>query len=256
MSDRTQFQGTIYRCNPVVWDQIVRAVEEYVSGSQWSNEPEGINLGQQFSNDEVSCGVVDDLSARLVEIDPTIVFSMWEDPKYEWLGEAAVYVGNPDMGIFRQECDANGQVLVNYELIGATGILLSPESDDYTTQGHLDAQHKMQLLFGRYHYEEIEEIVASLKTGEGTHSIEVFEQVDSGSDPGWRAYCTGCQWYSKWFIADDYQDEAELRMKRQALARGEEVAAAENNPMQLAHDAAVHNGEQHMLHPPVKREGR
>lgn len=65
-----------------------------------------VTVGDRYLNPDMSCGSADTYADNLMEAAPGASFVLWEDPKYEWLGDLRAYA--PDLGPYAAECDANG----------------------------------------------------------------------------------------------------------------------------------------------------
>lgn len=161
MGDRTYAEVVIHRTEKRA--EVWTAVSDYLDHDWTSGGPpeDGlIELGVTYGTCDVGCGVVGELSHTLIEIDPGIVFEMHEDPKYEWLGEVAVYV--PELGLWSQECDSNGSAVLNYEQVATTGIFTERGNDLDTLPGSM--ARELRKLYGRDHYDWIAE---NFPKGEG-----------------------------------------------------------------------------------------
>lgn len=117
MGDRTSFNMTVYRLDPAKADDFWAQVDSYTDASDRCDDgtfgDDGIGIG--FAIHEQSCGTVAPLASALAELDPTAIWIISEDPKYEWLGEVAVH--HPDFPLFTSECDADGQPVLSASVI-------------------------------------------------------------------------------------------------------------------------------------------
>lgn len=102
MSDRTSWQMRIVACpDKTELARLRDILDEYVYGL---SDP--LTVPAELSEDEVVCGTVGELTQPIVEAAPGATWIMWEDPKYEWLGDVAVYT--PELGLYTQACDSDG----------------------------------------------------------------------------------------------------------------------------------------------------
>lgn len=155
MGDRTFFQMTIYKVDPDKLEAFMSKIEYELS---MGTTP---TLGEEFEIQEISVGTIQGLAPTLVELDPGAIWVMSEDPKYEYLGEIAMY--HPEPGLFLGDCDSAGLVVLNFEQILETDIFTSPESDSYTLQGHLDAQDALYRLLGRHQIDAISAFIEATR---------------------------------------------------------------------------------------------
>ena len=111
MGDRTNFQVQVLGCPREERAVFFDLVDDLDLADDWCppwprGPVERIYLAQDYVAHETSCGVVDEWATRLAESAPNAVWSAWEDPAYEWLGNYACHV--PGLGLWVTECDANG----------------------------------------------------------------------------------------------------------------------------------------------------
>jgi hypothetical protein len=97
----------------------VRRVLDELGALDGALSPSGddpvILLGQAYGDTQTPCGWVEDerVAQRLRDVAPEAVFIAWEDPVYEWLGQAAA--SHPDLGVFTHDCDAQGRFLLDVD---------------------------------------------------------------------------------------------------------------------------------------------
>lgn len=124
MGDQTCVQLIVYACPPDQTRAIRQQIDNYdlteheqrcISApgqvhSRWENLPEDqIMLNHLYLGTSVPCGSADDIGAALAEEAPGAIWEVWEDPKYEWLGDLRRYA--PSLGLFKAECGSDGQPL-------------------------------------------------------------------------------------------------------------------------------------------------
>lgn len=109
MSDRSSLQFNILRVDPEKAD----AVRQYIN-DEWGPE-----FGDLFDDtvvvEEAVLGSIadQDIPGKLIELDPTIVFCIWQDPKYEYLGDVAMHT--PELGTYLGPCDASANVVLTWD---------------------------------------------------------------------------------------------------------------------------------------------
>lgn len=115
MSDRSALSIRIYQADPAK----VEELKDYVV-DEWS-PAEGTDLLKDlFVVPEVSLGCADGVHDDLIRIDNTAVFAVWQDPKYEFMGDLVVH--HPALGTFSAESDATGSPRPSYEKVVALGV--------------------------------------------------------------------------------------------------------------------------------------
>lgn len=93
-------------------ERALTAAGEYVASLPDGSERytvdrvELVTIGEMYMQPEMSCGSAQEYGNRIMEAAPGASFVLWEDPKYEWLGDLVAYA--PDLGVYSSECDANG----------------------------------------------------------------------------------------------------------------------------------------------------
>lgn len=120
MGDRTALQVIVHDAHHDEIDAIFEALEEYFDHSNAAHygghdAAGGIELGDVMVAVEVSCGSSDSLAARLAAEAPRSCFTVWENPKYEWLGSLRLI--HRDLGTFGAECTADGVALFTEDQI-------------------------------------------------------------------------------------------------------------------------------------------
>lgn len=180
MGDRTNLQVTVHACAEDKRGRIWTAIADTIGEPDFGEGPpqDGlVALGEQYGANEVSCGSASELSRQLIEIDPTIVFMLWEDPKYEWLGEVVIYV--PELGLWRQECTAEGSAVLYLEQVDATGILQAGLAPDELSR----AQEKLRDLYGYRWHEYVQKHYIDIDI-EGEGNDNTSTQTGVGPEPG------------------------------------------------------------------------
>jgi len=137
MGDRTCHQVYVYDCPK---DQ-VRAVQEALEDYGWEESPKGgrISAIERYFADELSCGTSGDIATALREAAPGASFVVWEDPKYEWLGEMHAYT--PALGEYGAQCDSYGRPVFGWDEI-------TPVLDEAAQAGE-DARAALAKAMGR-----------------------------------------------------------------------------------------------------------
>lgn len=75
-----------------------------------STESEGrIRFGSTAQNEEICCGSASLIAQKLIACAPGASWSLWEDPKYEWLGDLFLYT--PTLGVFNADCSSGGDAV-------------------------------------------------------------------------------------------------------------------------------------------------
>lgn len=122
MGDTTNFQMYVYSTTPDEARHFARFIGEHCLGRDWStnfnaDEPDAIVLGRGggYTDNDASCGIVNDYAVGLAANTPNSVFVAWEDPKYEWLGVLIMHV--PGLGVYVAECDADGNPVMSAQSI-------------------------------------------------------------------------------------------------------------------------------------------
>lgn len=110
MADRTAFQFRLHACPPEEVADFFALIDDLglsTDPGPWSTTPStAITLGETYSNYETRCGSVDEWANEVAQAAPNACWEMWEDPKYEWLGDYACFT--PGLGLYRAQCDADG----------------------------------------------------------------------------------------------------------------------------------------------------
>lgn len=110
MGDRTAFQLVILDGSPAVLDLVSVTIDAYGLSEEWgsnqSHQKPAV-LGRRYVDDEASIGITGEIKTDLAAIDDgSLGYVMWEDPKYEWLGDLVIV--SPTLGVFDHPCDAEG----------------------------------------------------------------------------------------------------------------------------------------------------
>lgn len=109
MGDRTAMQIEIAECPEHEVEAVCDILEEY--GLGWDD---GVHLGEQAMIEETSCGSSDEITSALREQAPGTSFTVWEDPKYEWLGSLNVVA---EGRYFSAVCDSSGNAVWTSEQV-------------------------------------------------------------------------------------------------------------------------------------------
>lgn len=122
MADRTPVQAFIYSCPPERVRQVRRVLawhgldSEYEAAHPRSRDPENtVVLGAAYWSAEEVLGTAADVAAELIAGAPEVAFLVWEDPKYEYLGE--VHAHTPGSDVFQASCDAEGRPVWNNDAV-------------------------------------------------------------------------------------------------------------------------------------------
>lgn len=129
MGDRTYAALVVHRLDvekyPAEAEAIMGAIEDYGLSVEFGvpsvpssmatvTDDSLLKVGVTYSDDQASCGIVYDLQ-DLGEKAPHAVFSIQEDPKYEWLG--AVLLFTPELGPWMCSSDADGSPVATTEAV-------------------------------------------------------------------------------------------------------------------------------------------
>ncbi|WP_181273658.1 hypothetical protein [Brevibacterium oceani] len=110
MSDRTHVQLIVHDCPPDQAAAVLSIIDqhdlhlEYVEDGQPADGQLG--LGLTYMDPEVVCGSAQLIAQELEQSAPGASWEVWEDPKYEWLGD--LYRFTPTFGPWTANCDAEG----------------------------------------------------------------------------------------------------------------------------------------------------
>lgn len=139
MGDYTNLTLDVHSADPTVRKAVRAIFEDYSGTFTYRDEEDDISLS--IGVNEAPCGSANDLASALVSAmdeakhetecgfckgegcencdhSGTVMvtlapfaFTVWEDPKYEWLGELWEYA--PGAGAYSAECDADGQAVLS-----------------------------------------------------------------------------------------------------------------------------------------------
>ena len=115
MSDRSALSIRIYQADPAKAEQLKAYIVD-----EWSPSEGTDLLKDLFVVLEVSLGSADGVHDDLIQIDNTAVFAVWQDPKYEFMGDLVMH--HPALGTFSAESDAAGSPRPSYEKVVALGV--------------------------------------------------------------------------------------------------------------------------------------
>jgi hypothetical protein len=118
MGDRTALQMQIITDDDDLRVKAREVFEEY-SGSDVFEDDwfDGSHQGNvwRVGSAEVSCGSAEELAGALDKLiqeeGKDLAYLLWEDPKYEWLGDLHIHVPGLEQD-FRADCDSNGNALL------------------------------------------------------------------------------------------------------------------------------------------------
>ena len=115
MSDRSALSIRIYQADPAKAEELKAYIVD-----EWSPSEGTDLLKDLFVVPEVSLGSADGVHDDLIRIDNTAVFAVWQDPKYEFMGDLVMH--HPALGTFSAESDATGSPRPSYEKVVALGV--------------------------------------------------------------------------------------------------------------------------------------
>jgi len=181
MGDYTNLTMTVYSADPMVRTAVRGIFEDYSGTFTWRDEEDATSLS--FGVNEARCGSAQELASALTTAmtDPShetecgfckgggcencddsgvvmvtlspFAFTLWEDPKYEWLGELWRYA--PEAGAYSADCDADGNAVLNTSQV----LKLVQEATDLVA-----LKAEVARLTGRYVIEAQQEFIATLTT--------------------------------------------------------------------------------------------
>lgn len=113
MSDRTPLQLRIVHCPPNRVRPILDVIEEYDlhpdPADQAGLDENHLGFNVLYLGLEVRCGSAAETAKTLQSIAPDASWEVWEDPKFEWLGD--LYRFTPKLGVWTSECDNSGDAV-------------------------------------------------------------------------------------------------------------------------------------------------
>lgn len=118
MADRTYFQLTVHHCPEDQVGAVLDIIAEHGLHPEYEDggpREDQLALGLTYMDDETRCGSADTIAHQLVEQAPQASFELWEDPKYEWLGDLRRYT--PQLGVFAADCDSEGNAVFTVEKV-------------------------------------------------------------------------------------------------------------------------------------------
>jgi hypothetical protein len=127
MGDWTAGAAMIYACPPQRVRAVLDAFDEYGLTNNDTDTAAGrgvLGIGKDYSADEFRCGSAIDLANDLIEHAPEALFSLYEEPAYNWVGTFCSYV--PGLGLFTSDCGTCGEVLFTRDYV----LGLDGEPDD------------------------------------------------------------------------------------------------------------------------------
>lgn len=165
MGDRTTVQLFMYTCPAGQTWAIAEAIDRWgltdemggsykidpTTGTVTDMGPGPFDLGylepgERYLGNDVSCGAADEIRAYLEQHAPDARWDVWEDPRYEWLGERVIH--EPDLGTWSEECDANGQPCYPLESVTKwlDQALNCPESEREAVRERINRERGMPWL--------------------------------------------------------------------------------------------------------------
>lgn len=179
MGDTTAFQMRIYDCDPDEVAAILEIINQYQLSSDWSYDSNAAEIDMLVLCDnygayEVRCGTASDVAEELRMNAPNAAWELWEDPKYEWLGDYWAHVD--PLGTFSHSCDSDGQPVFTGEIVKA--LLASPDELDLK----LGLQHAERLT-------ELRELTQETVLYDERHRCSACGGNESDLEDG---MCGGC----------------------------------------------------------------
>lgn len=115
MGDRTYHQAYIYDCPPEKVGVVLDVLENHGFGLEYDNGvgEDQLCLVEKYHRPEAYLGTSLEFASELTEKAPEVTFNVWEDPKYEYLGQGLSYA--PALGTFTYDCGSEGEPLFNVE---------------------------------------------------------------------------------------------------------------------------------------------
>jgi hypothetical protein len=110
MADRTQLQLFVHDCPDDQAPAAVSVLADWGLCVDWDGraaEHGALLIGTPYTERMAALDAADELAAELIDRAPGIMFTVWTDPKNEWLGSIVRYV--PELGRHDGECDESGQ---------------------------------------------------------------------------------------------------------------------------------------------------
>lgn len=99
MSDRTAINLTVHHCPDAAVDALFETLDRELGWVSFDT----ITVHETVQEDEIRCGTVPYLAAKLMEACPGASWELHESPAYEWMGLLCRYT--PELGYFSAECD-------------------------------------------------------------------------------------------------------------------------------------------------------
>lgn len=138
MADTTSAGVTIHACPPHRVRSVLDILDEYGLHLDHSDATEHtaageraiLILGTGYEIHEFRAGDAVELADVLIQRTPEIVFSLHEEPAYEWVGTCCTYV--PGLGVFIAACDTSGEAMFTQ-----SDILRLDDEPDETRRGAL-----------------------------------------------------------------------------------------------------------------------
>lgn len=151
MGDRTSLQMQVITDDADLRAKAREVFDEY-SGSEifqddWHDEDLQHDNVWMVGSAESPCGNAVELAVALDDLlkeeGKDLAYVVWEDPKYEWLGDVHIHVPGlePD---FRADCDSNGMALLTHAQVA--------DLVESAKAGHQDIGERLLLMSGAIHY--------------------------------------------------------------------------------------------------------
>lgn len=112
MADRTPLQLRVYDCPADQAQFVLDIIEEFhllEIAEEDGFDDSTLHLGLTYFNSEIPVGSTYEVSLRLREYAPDTSWHLWEDPKFEWMGD--VYLFTPEYGLFVADSNAAGEAI-------------------------------------------------------------------------------------------------------------------------------------------------
>ena len=141
MGDRTPIEVIVYSCPPERVNAVLEVFEEFGLGDKSGfpatpvpgpSDQRSLEFGRGYIHSDISVGSSAEIAAALPAEAAWKVWEVWEDPKYEHLGE--VHLNHPDLGVFVADCDAQGRPVFTSEEVDR---LVERTDADRVQLGHL-----------------------------------------------------------------------------------------------------------------------
>ena len=149
MGDRSYMAVIVDDC-PTRKRKVAELLAEYeLTPNLWDDDaktflpvPEEIEVGEQYTVEEISLGSATELAGRLIELAPRCSFWARQEPHYTGSGDLACYT--PKLGQFYGEVDNDGTVVKGHSEI----VRLLGEAEELGIGGDLGQRAVLDVAFG------------------------------------------------------------------------------------------------------------